>query len=458
MRTSPPKRMKRLTFLTLGLLALAGCSSSDDDGGTKPGADAGVDAGTGGDTDAGTGGNTDAGTGGNSDAGTQPSACLGDSLLKSLGKDKLLVGAKMENATAGSAPFDLHYLYISSRLTDGSTVCSACNSSCTTQEGSCGQYACAWWGCWQDIAVAPGATIRDFIRNAKGRGQLPFITYYVELLGSRLGEGAQQLSALNDVNFMRRYFNDWRFALQQVGTERALLHLEPDLWGYLQFNSTNGDPSTTPAQVASANATDCTGQPNTAAGMVRCMVAMARKYAPNAKVGLHASPWATKMDVYLNTQASFDVAGEARKVADYLLKLGAADTDFIVVEASDRDAGWYQVNRGENTWWDATNATLPHFHQAFAWAKVLSERLNKPNFWWQLPVGNMSLANSGSSWKDNRVDYFFAHTAELAAAHSVGFMFGAGIDGTTTPESDNGNLVNRVKSYKQAGGQVLCAQ
>ena len=451
--------MKRLAFLTLGLLALAGCSSSDDDD-KKPGADAGVDAGkdagTGGDTDAGTGGNTDGGTGGNTDGGTQPSACLGDSFLKSLGKDRLLVGAKMEDATAASAPFDVHYLYLSSRLVDSTTICGACNDSCTTQEGACGQYQCQWWGCWQDIADPPGATVRDFIRLAKGRRQLAFITYYVQLLGSRVNEGADQLGALNQVAFMRRYLNDWRFALQQVGNEPALLHLEPDLWGYLQFNS-NGDPRTVPAQVATANGTDCAGQENNAAGLAKCMIAMARKYAPNAKVGLHASPWSTRIDVYLNTQASFDVAGEARKVADFLLKLGAADTDFIVVEAADRDAGWYEVNQNEDTWWDASNATLPHFRQAFAWARALSERLNKPNFWWQLPVGNPALPNSGEQWKDNRVDYFFAHTAELAAAHSVGFAFGAGLDGeTTTPESDNGNLVTRVRAYKQAGGQRLC--
>lgn len=439
--------MKRLAFLTLGLLALAGCSSSDDDD-KKPAADAGVDAGTGGNTDAGTGGNTDGGTG--------PTSCLGDTFLKSLGKDRLLVGAQMEERTAASVPFDVHYLYLASRLVESSSVCTTCDNTCTTQEGSCGQYQCQWWGCWQDISERPGAYVRGFVSTAKGRGQLPFISYYQQLLGSRLGEGAEQLTALNNVDFMRRYLNDWRYALQQVGSEPALLHIEPDLWGYLQFNSTGGDPATRPVQVASANPTDCAGMANNAAGLGRCMIAMARKYAPNAKVGLHASPWATRIDVYLNTQTSFDVAGEARKVADFLLKVGAADTDFIVIEASDRDAGWYEVQRGEDTWWDATNATLPHFHQAFAWAKALSERLNKPNFWWQLPVGNPNLPNAGQAWKDNRVDYFFTHTAELAAAHSVGFAFGAGIDETTTPETDNNNLITRVRQYKQNGGQRPC--
>ena len=450
MRTSSLKRLTRLLPLTFGLLVLAGCSGSDDDD-KRPAADAG----TGGDTDAGTGGNTDAGTGGNTDAGTEPSACLGDSFLRSLGKDRLLVGAQMTDATATSAPFDVQYLYLASGLTDANAICTSCTSNCSAQGTSCANGGCFWWGCWQDLSRSPGDYVRGFVTRSRARGQLPFISYYQQLLGSQLGEGAQQLNALNDVNFMRRYLNDWRYALQQVGNERALLHIEPDLWGYLQFNS-NGDPRSVPAQVASANATDCGGFENNAAGMGRCMIAMARKYAPNAKVGLHASPWATRIDVYLNTNASFDVAGEARKVADFLLRVGAADTDFVVVEAADRDAGWYQVRLGEDTWWDATNATRPNFQQAFTWARAISERLNKPNFWWQLPVGNERLSNSGRSWRDNRVDYFFVHTSELAAAHSVGFAFGAGNDETTTPESDNGNLVARVRAYKQAGGQRLC--
>jgi hypothetical protein len=68
----------------------------------------------------------------------------------------------------------------------------------------------------------------------------------------------------------------------------------------------------------------------------------------------------------------------------------------------------------------------------------------------------MGLPNRTDAWRDNRVDYFFAHTAELAAAHTVGFAFGAGAGGQTTPESDNGNLLGKVRAYKQAGGQAAC--
>ncbi len=182
---------------------------------------------------------------------------------------------------------------------------------------------------------------------------------------------------------------------------------------------------------------------------------MVRKYAPNARVGFHASAWSTNMDVALNTSTSLDVAGEAKKTAAFLTACGADASDFIGVEASDRDAGYYQ-SQGKNTWWDDTNTKLPTFHQDFAWLTALAEAANVPLVDWQLPVGNMSLPNQTNKWQDNRVDYFFAHTGELAAAHVVGFAFGAGAGDQTTPESDNGNLISKTKAYAQGGGQKLC--
>jgi hypothetical protein len=82
--------------------------------------------------------------------------------------------------------------------------------------------------------------------------------------------------------------------------------------------------------------------------------------------------------------------------------------------------------------------------------------VGKPIVWWQVPVGNMNMPNSGSQWKDNRVDYLFAHMDEVAAAHGVGVFFGAGNAQQTTPENDGGNLVAKVKAYEAAGGQKAC--
>jgi hypothetical protein len=398
-------------------------------------------------------GTPDAGTGG-SDGGVSTS-CLAGPLLTSLGKSKVLVGGKMTDDVAAQAPFDVRYLYLAGGLFDTVEPCTSCLScragglSCANSSGGCD-----WWGCWQWDQAAPGQYLRDFLQTTASRGQIPMISYYQLLQTSGVVEGTAEVLAVRDLGLMQRYFNDWRFVLKQLGSRAALLHIEPDFWGYAQKLGT--DPRLLPAAVASANPTDCPYQENSVAGMGRCMIAMVRKYAPNAKVGLHASAWATSLDVHLNINPLFDVTVEARKAADFLRLCGAADADFIVVEASDRDAQWYQLATGINRWWDASNVTLPNFRQAFAWAKALSERLGRPNLWWQLPVGNMALPGSWEKWRDNRLDYFFDHPNEVAAAHGLGMVFGAGMEGQTSTSTDNGRFLTRAKGYYSLGGQVAC--
>jgi hypothetical protein len=142
-------------------------------------------------------------------------------------------------------------------------------------------------------------------------------------------------------------------------------------------------------------------------------------------------------------------------MSTFLIALGAKDGDFIVSDPSDRDAGYYQ-SIGRTTWWDNTNATLPNFHQAFAWPKAVAEGVNLPVILWQIPVGNMSLANNTDHWRDNRLDYFLAHMDEVVAAHIVGLFFGAGMGGMTTHETDGGNLVKKTIAYHDVGGPSLC--
>ncbi|HLL83571.1 MAG TPA: hypothetical protein VK420_12990 [Longimicrobium sp.] len=410
-----------------------------------PGSDGGFRADGG--TDGGSGGTTDGGSG------APDGGCLAGPLLQSVNKDHLLIGASMENTTAGQAPFDLRYLYLAGGLFDGASPCASCASGCSAGGQSCAGGACGWWGCWQWDQLPPGQYASDFINRTKGNAQIPMFTYYELLHASGVQEGAPEVTAANDVNLMRRYFADWRFLLRKIGTQTAFLHLEPDFWGYAQH--VNSNPHLIPAAVASANPTDCSGFANTIAGMGRCLVSMVRTYAPNAKVGLHASAWGSKIDVYLNRDPAFDVAAEARKVATFLKECGAADGDFVVVETSDRDAGYY-TSIGQNRWWDATNATLPNFRQALAWAKALAESVGKPLLWWQMPVGNMNLPNVSGQWRDNRLDYFFDHLDEVAGTHSAGVAFGAGAGGQTTPESDNGHLLSRVRATAAAGGQPVC--
>lgn len=400
------------------------------------------------------------GSGGSPVDGGATSGAIGAALLASLGANTVLIGGSMDDATASKAPFDGRYLYLSGGLFDGSAPCASCASGCTSAGASCANTAgCGWWGCWQYDQDPPGQYVIGFVgSNEKAtwqgaaRRQIPWFTYYEELQTSGLPEGTTQVAALNDVAFLTRYLADWRFVLQKIGSHVALLHIEPDFWGYVEQQSEN--PHAIAAKVASANATDCADQENSAAGLARCMIHMVRVYAPNAKVGLHASAWGTKMDVFGNTDKKLDVAAEAKKMAAFLDALGAKDGDFIVSDPSDRDAGYYQ-SIGRKAWWDATNATLPNFHQALSWTKTLAESLGLPVFFWQIPVGNMNLDNTTDHYQDNRLDYFFAHMDEVVDAHIVGLFFGAGAGGMTTPETDGGNFVAKTTAYRNAGGAKL---
>jgi hypothetical protein len=388
-------------------------------------------------------------------------------MLSKLGKNRLLVGVSTSDATAAMAPFDIRYLYISGGLFDSPAPCTSCGSACVAAGNACTN-GCAWWGCYN---TPPGMYATYFMQAAAKNAQIPMFTYYeilqtAQATFSGFNEGAAEVTqAAPSTSLMTRYFADWRFLLQAIGQNKALLHIEPDFWGYARQA---GAPTALAAAVQSANPTDCGALPNTIAGMGQCLISMVRKYAPNALVGLSASAW----NVASNTNKSTDVTTDAKALASFLAACGQSSADFVVVETSDRDAGYYQIVKGTNSWWDATDATLPDYAQDLTWVKALTEALGTPALYWQTPLGNASQNNTANHYQDNRVDYFFggsaagvgsgapttvsAHFGALAAAHVVGVAFGAGAGEQTTPETDGGYLVAKTKSYVSAGGQALC--
>jgi hypothetical protein len=381
------------------------------------------------------------------------SSCLASALLAGLGKTHVLVGASMQDATAKAAPFDGRYQYLSGGIFDSPTPCASCATGCTAAMKSCTGGGCGWWGCWQSDTQPPGQFVVGFDGTAASNSEIPMFTYYEVLQTTGVKEGGAEVTAMNDQAFLTRYLADFTFVAKNIGMAKALVHIEPDFWGYAE--QMNADPHAEPAKVKEAAPSDCSSQEDSIAGLGRCMISIVHKYAPNARVGLHASGWGTNMDVLGNTSPSFNVAGEAQKLGNWLVAAGAAEGDFVVADMSDRDAGYY-MSIGKNTWWDATNATLPNFHQAFAWAKAVAETVGKPVVWWQIPVGNMAQNNTMNHWQDNRVDYLLGHMSEVAASHGAGLFFGAGDGAQTTPESDGGNLIAKVKAYAAAGSQTGC--
>jgi hypothetical protein len=374
-----------------------------------------------------------------------PATCGSGGLMSALGKNQLLVGYAGDDSVASQAPFDLRYQYIAGGVSPGTSPCTDCNAA------GCG----SWWGCWQDWSKPPGLFVSNFATQATKDGEIPMFSYYqlLQTIGYQY-EGSGEVAKANDLSVMSRYFDDYRFMLQQIGGALAFVHIEPDFWGYAEHAAIAAatDAHGVPAQVGSANPTDCSGVEDSIAGLGRCMIAMVRSYAPNAKVGLHASGWGTNWDVLLNSDPSFDVVAHGQELGEFLVSCGASLGDFVVADMSDRDAGYYQ-SIGRNTWWDSTNTKLPNFTQAFTWATAVADTVGLPILWWQVPVGNMCLAPAN---RDNRVDYLFAHTDQVTAARAIGMAFGAGAAGQATPSTDGGDLVDRTKVYAQTGGAPIC--
>ncbi|KOV94167.1 lectin [Streptomyces sp. NRRL B-3648] len=367
---------------------------------------------------------------------SSPAAGGGSSTTRFMGSSTVLIGGSMSDASANAAPFDVRYAYVHSRPASSSAYYSA--SRC--QEGWQN-----WWGCWGGSTTAPGSYVTwsdAQAAKATSKGsphpQKFFWTWYSlrdlgDLAGQ--GDGPGEVAAIDRAGLLTRYMNDYRFFLQKIGNSHDLIDIEPDFWGYVR---SLGDPHKVAAQVSAANPSDCGSQENSAAGLSRCLVSMARKYAPNTTVGFHLSCW--------------DWQDNTRGCAKDYANLGAQNADFLVADVSDRDAGWYaQPAHGghDNFWTDQKAAASLGFY------KTMAESVGKPVVLWQIPVGNMAQNNTLNHYKDDKVDWFFAHMDQVANAHVAGLLFGAGQQEQTSIETDGGNLIGKTIAYRNSGGAAL---
>ncbi|MBN1773543.1 MAG: hypothetical protein JXB32_19935, partial [Deltaproteobacteria bacterium] len=368
-----------------------------------------------------------------------------------LGRDRFLLGGSMDDESFDVSPFDLRYRYLAGAVpTDG--PCVSCATGCTVNGSSCANsVGCEWWGCWQWDALAPGRYVADFVQATHDAGAIPMITYYVWFAVAGYVEGGAEVAALTDAGRLRGYLLDFRFlcdVLAETPAIPVLVHLEPDLWGY--GHQVNDDPGAIPAAVSGTGVAECAGLPDTFAGFGRCLVAIARARAPHALVGFHASAWGAGHDAMSTADPGVDLDAHADETAAFLRALGADTTELVVVEQSDRDAAF------DDYWWDDTNAARPHFHQAIGWVRRLSETLGLAHLWWQVPYGHMGLENVCDRYEDNRVDYFFAHPDEYAAAGGLGIAFGAGATCQTTPETDDGHFLGLAAAWFAGSRPPLC--
>ena len=344
------------------------------------------------------------------------------------------------------------------------------------------------WETWNENGQFP----LWYAQAARTRGYIPTFSYYelYQTNGScnNCGEVQKDLSNLNNTTTMAAYYNNFKLLMQRLGPgttngiagygDTAIVHLEPDLSGYAQqatldnsdcygfCTGTGSDPALLKASVASsgvAEITDSAKYPDTYQGFNWALLHLRDLYAPNVRLAIHVSNWATLDDVGSDPRTDFDAAARGTLAGQFAAQSGAtvaptgtSTYDFVFNDVSDRDAGYYKYVLNRNVFWDRQNATFPNFHR---WETYLGAAIaaagSKPAYVWQIPLGNQvfkTMNNMNGHYQDNRAEYFFGHIDELAQIGIVGLLFGAGNGGSTRYTDDKADGISNPASVCNTDG------
>jgi hypothetical protein len=308
---------------------------------------------------------------------------------------------------------------------------------------------------WANITPTPGDYARTYIRNSKRLGMIPaFVWYQIPADG---GEGyASDAQHAADAAFMTSYWQNYKLLLDIINSEGgpALIILEPDFWGYLQQNQSNL-PDNIPAKVGATGLAYTAGYPDTVAGLGACLIGMARRAAPAARVGFQVSLWATNghpaTGLVYDTPANVQAAATA--TAAFHRALGADQADFWVVEKNGLDAGgWAAAGAGALWYWQ--DAQMENY---LLFVKTFTGALQRPALGWQIPIGHTGLPNTINQYEDTFAEYLFrlqngqyVNVPKFIAAGFRGILFGGGVGQSTTVLTDGGWFGAEVAQYGQA--------
>ncbi len=294
------------------------------------------------------------------------------------------------------------------------------------------------WPTWNS---PEGAYVTQHAAEALSRGVIPMFTLY-----QAAARGEANLAAFADDGYMTQYWHNVRVMYERLGELGApsIVHLEPDLWGYFQKQSDS--PEGVPVKVGS-HVPECFDLPEDVGGFGRCLIRLGRLFAPRAMIGLSASSFGAY---------KHDHVSDPERIADYLVSIGSDESDMMVVETLDRDAGCFEAatdplcDRSAETqiggsfyWTDAA------FRKHLEWARTIHERTGKALLWWQMPLGtpNGKPGGAKAAYRDNRVKWLFEHPEEFVAAGGFGAVFGTGAPNQTDVKTDGGQFKRAVRRY-----------
>jgi hypothetical protein len=301
------------------------------------------------------------------------------------------------------APFDARYQYLAGGVNTGSG-----------------------WATWNPN----GSFVTRYVRESRAAGMVPVLTYY-QLLQSRpaLGpsEAARDTSNLRNAATMKAYWRDFALLLKRIrdaaGGHLVVVHVEPDLWGYLEQ----------------------AGDVALAQRFARRVVALRNRIAPRVALAWHLSVWGTREDPTYSKPSLAHMDALAARSARFYRALHVR-FDLVFNDVTDRDAGFYQVVEGNpRTAWGPAD-----FARHRRYIATFTRMTHVPVVLWQLPLGNTTLDNTWDHFRDNRVQWWLgdrAHMRAEQAAGVVGLLFGGGADGTTSPRTDGGVFFRLARRY-----------
>jgi hypothetical protein len=288
-------------------------------------------------------------------------------------------------------------------------------------------------GSWKDWN-AGGTYVNVVASSADQHQMVPMYTVYTM---AAMGENRTDVLMMQP--FMQYWWDGMRLLFTRVAAygKPAIVHLEPDFWGYMQQKS-GGTPSKVPVLVKSL-VPECNDLTDDLAGLGACVLRLGHKTAPKAAIGFHISEW----------------GGSASSIAAFLKAIGSDGADFLAIDGLDRDAGCFEAHtdpncqRGGKFYLDETNTTHPNYSDLLATVKTISDGTGKPILMWQIPFGVPSDTPGGTAghYRDNHVHYIFGHIPDFIAAGFAGAAFGAGAANQTGTKTDGDQFKNAVTGY-----------
>src|SRR5438874_5046141 len=315
------------------------------------------------------------------------------------------------------------------------------------------------WSTWNPN----GSFVTRYEEESWAAGEIPVFSYYMLLQSKPAGgdEAQVDLAHMRDPVLMRAYWADVRLFFQRAhGTKTVVLHVEPDLWGYLER----------------ANAVAL------ASSFAQRFVRMRDELAPNVLLAYHMSGWGTRHDIVYEDPPDATVRAYTAQSAAFYRALHAK-FDVAFEDFSDRDAGFYAAQQANSKTWFTPADFARHLLYAKTFARLAGVRMVA----WQIPLGNTVMGAMNNTWdhyQDNRVQWLIgagsrARLRAYVAAGFVGFLFGRGADGATcacdaagdgvtnpppiddntrpsvSAEDDGGYVKQQAAAYYRVGAFVL---